>query len=137
MARFVAELPNQLIKEFENLEKNTTQMMGEMTLAGAKVVKKNVEKNMDKVFDSTDRLKEHLIISKTYRTPTDDSINNKVMFVGYLDDENKHPAPLVANAREHGTSRGEAKKPFFRKSFNKSEIENEMRKVEEKYLPKE
>ena len=66
MARFVAELPNQLIKKFENLEKNTTQMMGEMTLAGAKVVKKNVEKNMDKVFDSTDRLKEHLIISKTY-----------------------------------------------------------------------
>ena len=44
MARFVAELPNQLIKKFENLEKNTTQMMGEMTLAGAKVVKKNVEK---------------------------------------------------------------------------------------------
>ena len=40
-------------------------------------------------------------------------------------------------AREYGTSNGEAKKPFFRKSFKKDEIENEMRKVEEKYLPKE
>ena len=137
MAKFVAELPNQLIKELEKLEKNTTEMMGEMTRAGAEIVKKNVEKNMDKVFDSTDRLKEHLIISKTFRTPTDDSINNKVMFTGYLDNDKKKPVPLIVNAREYGTSRGEAKKPFFRKSFNKKQIEEAMRKIEEKYLPKE
>ena len=47
------------------------------------------------------------------------------------------PVPLIAIAREFGTSSGEAKKPFFRKSFKKAEIEVEMKKVQDKYLPKE
>ena len=40
-------------------------------------------------------------------------------------------------AREYGTSSGESKKPFFRKSFKKAQIENAMKKVQEKYLSKE
>ena len=47
------------------------------------------------------------------------------------------PVPLIVAAREYGTSSGEKKKPFIRKSFKKSEIEAEMKKVQKKYLPKE
>ncbi len=47
------------------------------------------------------------------------------------------PAPLVAFAREYGTSSGEAKKPFIRPSFNKSKINKIMEDVQKKYLPKE
>lgn len=44
------------------------------------------------------------------------------------------PVPLICSAREYGTSHGEAKKPFFRKSFKKAEIETAMLKVQEKYI---
>ena len=137
MARFNQQLPNDLIKEFEELSIATPRMMGAMTKAGAETVKNIAKNNLAKSFKSTDRLSECLFVSKTYRTPSDDSINNKVMIYGYLDAEKKHPAPLVAMAREYGTSRGEAKKPFFRKSFKKSAIENAMKKEQDKYLPKE
>lgn len=40
------------------------------------------------------------------------------------------PVPLIVIAREYGTSRGEAKKPFVRRSFNKNEIEAVMKKVQ-------
>jgi len=137
MAQFNQELPNDLIKEFEELAIATPKMMGEMTKAGAEVVAEAVRGNLSKSFKSTDRLSKCLYVSKTYKTPSDDSINNKVMIYGYLDSEKKHPAPLVAMAREYGTSRGEAKKPFFRKSFKKDAIENAMKQVEEQYMPKE
>jgi len=113
MAQFNQELPNDLIKEFEELAIATPKMMGEMTKAGAEVVAEAVRGNLSKSFKSTDRLSKCLYVSKTYKTPSDDSINNKVMIYGYLDSEKKHPAPLVAMAREYGTSRGEAKKAFF------------------------
>lgn len=137
MAQFNQELPNDLMKQFEELAIATPKMMGAMTKAGAETVKRIVESNLSKSFKSTDRLKDCLFVSKTYRTPSDDSINNKVMIYGYLDKDKKHPAPLVAMAREYGTSKGEAKKPFFRKSFKKSAIESAMNKEQEKYLPKE
>lgn len=137
MAQFNQQLPNDLIKEFEELAVATPKMMGEMTKAGAEAVKEIVKSNLSKSFKSTDRLKNCLFVSKTYRTPSDDSVNNKVMIYGYLDAEKKHPAPLVAFAREYGTSKGEAKKPFFRKAFKKNVIEEKMKQVEEQYLPKE
>ena len=137
MAQFNQQLPNDLIKEFEQLAIATPKMMGAMTKAGAETVKSIAENNLSKSFKSTDRLKKCLFVSKTYRTPSDDSINNKVMIYGYLDEKKKHPAPLVALAREFGTSRGEAKKPFFRKSFKKDAIENAMKQEQDKYLPKE
>lgn len=136
MAEFNQQLPNDLIKEFEELAIATPKMMGEMTKAGAETVARIVRSNLSKSFKSTDRLIKCLFVTKTYRTPSDDGINNKVMFYGYLDAEKKKPAPLAAMAREYGTSRGEKKKPYFRKSFQKSEIESAMKKIEEKYLPK-
>lgn len=136
MAKFELQLPNELLKEFENLEVTTPKMLQEMVDAGAKKVYDNVKNNMSKSFKKTDRLNKCLHVSNTYKTPSDDGTNTKVFFSGYLDDKEKHSAPLVAMAREYGTSRGEKKKPFFKKSFKKSEIEAVMKNVQEKYLPK-
>lgn len=139
MAKFKMELPNDLIKEFENLGKNSEKMMGEMTKAGAEVVYKLVLSNMKGSFKSTKGLADCLRVTKVYKTPSDDGINTKVLFDGYfINSQGKEvPADLVAKAREYGTSRGEAKKPFFRKSFKKAQIEKAMLQVQKKYLPKE
>lgn len=141
MARFKAELPNDLMKVFEELETNTPMMMGEMCQAGAEVVYKKVVANLGKAFAKTDTLLKGLKITKVYNTPSDDGINVHVGFYGY-DAESKPtkrhpqgtPIPLIAMAREYGTSRGEQKKPFFRKSFSKKEIEQAMMEVQERYI---
>lgn len=137
MARFDTELPNDLLKEFEGLEINTDKMMGEMTKAGAEAVYRKVLKNIPKSFKGSDIMK-CLKLTRTYKTKSDDGINTKVAFYGYFKNKRgvEEPAPLVANVFEHGTSTVK-KQPFMRESFNKSEIEAEMKKVQEKYLPKE
>lgn len=137
MARFNSELPNDLLKEFEQLDINTEKMMGEMTKAGAETVYKKVLKNIPKSFQNSDIMK-CFKLTKIYKTKTDDGINTKVGFYGYFKNKRgiEEPAPLVANVFEHGTSTVR-KQPFMRKSFKKSEIEAEMKKVQDKYLPKE
>ena len=143
MARYEAMLPTELIKQFEKVYDNTFEMMGDMTKAGAQVVYKNVQTNMSKSFKSVKSLSKGLTITRVYRTPSDDGINNKVGFYGYDTSKktkqypNGVPIPLIAMAREYGTSSGESKKPFFRKSFKKAQIEDAMKKVQERYLPKE
>lgn len=141
MAKFKAELPNDLIKEFEGLEKNCTDIFGEMVEAGAQTVHKNVLANMSKAFKSTNSLSQGLRITRIYKTPSDDGINVYVGFYGYVKGSKptkRHPygtpIPLIAMAREYGTSRGEAKKPFMRKSFKKAEIEQAMKRVQKKYI---
>lgn len=137
MASFDMELPNELIKQFENLEQNTEKMMGEMTKAGAEVVLKNVKSNVPESFKNSNIMK-CLKITKVYKTPSDDGINTKVAFYGYFKNKQGQvvPAPLVANVFEYGSSKVK-KKPFMRKSVNKTQIEQAMLKVQEKYLPKE
>ena len=132
MAGFKSEMPNDLIKEIESINKNSEKMFGEMTKAGAEVVYRLVKSNMNSVFKTTRSLEKGLIITKVYKTPSDDGINTHIGFYGYDDDG--VPIPLKAMAREYGTSRGEAKKPFFRKSFKKKDIEQAMLKVQEKYI---
>lgn len=141
MARFQQELPNDLIKVFEGLEDNLDDIFGEMTQAGARVVYNLVKSNMSKVFDTTDSLEKGLKITRVYKTPSDDGINTHVGFYGYDPDSKptkRHPKgtpiPLIAMAREYGTSSGETKKPFFRKSFNKKQIEQAMLKVQDKRI---
>lgn len=141
MARFDAEIPNELLKVFDELETNCDDIFGEMTKAGAKVVYENVKSNMKTAFKTTKSLEKGLKITKVYKTPSDDGINVYVGFYGYDPDSKpteRHPKgtpiPLIAQAREYGTSRGEEKKPFFRKSFKKSQIEQEMLKVQNKYI---
>lgn len=45
------------------------------------------------------------------------------------------PVPLIVMAREYGTSSGETKKPFFRKSFNKAKITKAMTAIQKEYFP--
>lgn len=132
MAKFYSELPNDLLKVFEDLETNCEDIFGEMCEAGARVVHDNVKANMGKAFKSTKSLEKGLKITRVYKTPSDDGINVHVGFYGY--NEDGVPIPLIAQAREYGTSRGEAKKPFFRKSFKKKDIEQAMQKVQDKYI---
>lgn len=132
MARFKQELPNDLIKVFEELETNCFDIFGEMCKAGAEVVYNNVKSNMGKVFKSTKSLEKGLKVTKVYRSPSDDGINVHIGFYGYNDEG--VPIPLIAQAREYGTSKGEAKKPFFRKSFNKKAIEQAMQQVQDKHI---
>ena len=149
MAKFKAELPTELIRELTKLEQNTPKMIEEMTKAGAEVVKKNVVSNMKGSFKDSSKLEKYLKVTKTYRTK-DGSVNTKVGFYGYYKKGSKSfsvtskkgvtysydgvPVPLIVRAREFGSSSGEAKRPFFRKSFNKSQIESEMLKVQKKYI---
>jgi hypothetical protein len=140
MARFNAEIPNDLLQIFVGLEKECTNIFGEMVDAGAKVVLKNVKSNMKKSFKNTAPLEKGLRVTKIYKTPSDDGINVHIGFYGYDSDKvtKQHPQgvpiPLMAMAREYGTSTGERKKPFFRNSFKQKEIEQAMLQVQEKYI---
>ena len=156
MAKFKAELPNELIKDLQKLEQNTEKMLGEMTRAGAETVYDKAVSRMKVAFAHPDELIEKLKITKTYRTPSDDGINTRVAVYGYIKQGKQYtrkntykkstsksytsdgvPAPLVVIQREYGNSRGEKKIPIFRPAFNSSKITQEMLKVQEKYLPKE
>ena len=149
MARFQMELPTELINQFKALEKDSVKMIEEMTKEGANIVYNNVLNNMQASFKDADKLRPYLKITRTYKTPSDDGINTKVGFYGYYKDKvftvrNKKngniysyvgtPVPLIVRAREFGSSSGEAKKPFFRKSFNKAQIENAMLQVQKRYI---
>lgn len=136
MARFEGGLPKDLIKIFEDLDINTETMLGEMVKAGAEVARSNVKAKMPQALRAglTDK---NIILTKVYKTPSDDGINCQAMISGYFTnkDGKKTPAPLVANMFEYGSrSRKYPKKPFFRSSFNKSQIEKAMLKVQEKYI---
>lgn len=132
MAKFQTELPNDLIKQLEGLDKKSEKIFGEMVEEGGKVVYKLIKSNMTRTFKTTKSLDKGLKITKVYKTKSDDGINVHVGFYGYNDEG--VPIPLIAMAREYGTSRGEAKKPFLRKSFKKKEIEQAMLRVQEKYI---
>ena len=139
MAKFNAELPNDLIKVFDELETNASTMMGEMCKAGATVVYNKVVSGLGKAFKSTGSLLKGLKVTKVYHTPSDDGINVHIGFYGYDGVPTKKypkgtPIPLKALAREYGTSSGEQKKPFFRKSFAKKDIEQAMMEVQKRYI---
>ena len=139
MAKFNAELPNDLIKVFDELETNSSIMMGEMCKAGATVVYNKVVAGLGKAFKSTESLVKGLKITKVYKTPSDDGINVHIGFYGYdgvpTNQYSKGtPIPLKAMAREYGTSSGERKVPFLRKSFAKKDIEQAMLEVQKRYI---
>ncbi len=136
MAKFKQELPNDLIKEFAKLEKNTDKMLEEMTEAGAKVVYQNIKASVPASWYSSNIMK-CLKITRPYKTPSDDGVNTKVAIYGYFINRNKEriPAPLVANVTEYGRSNSPyPKKPFLRKSFKKAQIEKAMKEIEKKYI---
>ena len=135
MAKFSYELPKDLLDQMKKLA--TGEMFEKMVEAGGDVVYENINRSIDKVFEDTSELKRCLIKTKVYHAPTDDSVNDKVAFYGYFRNKQgkKVPAPLVVQAREYGTSRGEMKRPFIRPAFNKSQIKKAMLKVQKEYIP--
>lgn len=159
MARYNAQLPNEIIKEIEAHERNCKNMFEDMTQEGAKVVYNLVLQNMKSAFASTESLEKGLTFTRAYRTK-DGSVNTYVGFYGYDGKPTTKypkgtPIPLMAMAREYGTygsnkktkhnprnkkgvmPKGEKKNPFFRKSFKKKDIEEAMLKVQERYLGNE
>lgn len=139
MARFKTNISDDLYNQLKGLENNTSQIFKEMCRAGAEVVRQNVVKNMKKSFKTTESLEKGLIITRDYRTKSDDAINVKVGFYGYDGIPTKQypkgtPIPLKAMAREYGTSQGEEAIPFFKQSFQRKDIEVAMQKVLDKYL---
>lgn len=136
MANFKAELPKDLISQFESLETNTPEMLGEMVKAGAEVALSNIKAKMPQALRAglTDN---NIGLTRVYKTPSDDGINCEAMIWGYFKNKNgvETPAPLVANMFEYGSSkRNYPRQPFFRSSFNKSQITAAMLRVQEKYI---
>jgi hypothetical protein len=136
MAKFTEILPTDLIKQFETLELNTEKMIGEMVSEGAKIARENIEAKMPReLYEALGP--DNIIVSRVYKTPSDDGINCQAMISGYFinKDGKETPAPLVANLFEYGRSSAPyPKQPFFRSSFNKGQIEKAMLKVQEKYI---
>ena len=139
MARMEVELPTELMKTFEELNVNTQKMLEEMTQEGAKTVLANVKANVPASFHSSGIMR-CLKITRPYYTPSDGGRNTKVAFYGYFENEDgkRTPAPLVCNLFEYGRSNSHyPRHPFMRRSFVSGEIESAMKKVQDKYLPKE
>ena len=129
MARFDMELPDDILKDFQNIYDNSEKIFGDMTEAGAKVVESAIRRSVPKAFHSSG-IMNCLKLTRVYKTPSDGGINTKVAFYGYFKNENGEltPAPLVCNMFEYGSStRKYPKKPFLRKAFsNKAAIEAAM-----------
>ena len=99
MAKVKVELPTEVLKEIEFISKNSKDIFGKMTKAGAEVAYKNIVNNVPAGMKQSAELMNCLKITKVYTTPSDNGINTKVLFSGYFTNENgvKTPAPLVAN----------------------------------------
>lgn len=130
MALFEVELPTEIMEDFEKIYNNTEKIFGGMTKAAAEVVLSNVKSNVPASWRGSN-IMNNIGITKTYKTPSDGGINTKVIISGYFINRNgvKTPAPLVATVFEYGSSKF-PKKPFFRKSFKKSQIEKAMLKAQ-------
>ena len=126
MARFTMELPQDILKDVQRIEKDADKIFGGMTKAGAEIVLSNVKANAPKGWKDSD-IMNNIGLTKTYKTPSDNGINTKVIISGYFINENgvRTPAPLVANVFEYGSTKF-PKQPFFRKSFRKQQIEKAM-----------
>lgn len=146
MAKLNVVLPDDVIKDFKKVYNNTDKIFGDMTKAGAEVVKNNVKSNVP-----LSSMSSHVKVSRTYRTPSDGGINTKVYFSGYLPFSGNRktfvrrnraggkvyatdkgvPADFLAQVYEYGRSnRPFPKKPFFRRSFNKEQITKAMLKAQ-------
>lgn len=154
MARMVMQLPDELVKQFEDMSRSSEEMFGDMTQEGAKVVYNNILNKMNMVFKNPNDLKKHLKITKVYKSKYDDGINTKIAFYGYYREGERNfkitktsksgkkktysyngvPVPLIVMAREFGSSRGEASKPFVLPSFNQSQIREAMLKKQNEFI---
>ena len=149
MAKFKMELPTDIMKDIKYIENNSDKIFGEMTKAGAQTVLSNVKANAP-----LSELSSHAKLTKIYKTPTDDGINTKVIMTGYIPFSTPNrkyftrrggngrfystdkgvPVDFLVKLYEYGRStRSFPKKPFFRKSFNKAQIERAMLNAQKQY----
>ena len=134
MAKYEMQLPDKIIKDIEQVDRDCEKIFGKMTQAGAKVVMDNIKRSAPAGIKKS-KMMRNLIMTKIYKTPSDGGINTKVAFYGYFYNEKgrKTPAPLVGNVFEYGRSgRPFRKQPFMRASFNESQIKRAMLKEQEK-----
>ena len=123
------ELPVDVQHELNYIEKNFEKIFGGMTRAGAEEVLVRVVGNLPTALKNNQSFVDCVGLTKTYKTPTDDGINTKVIISGYFNNRNgdNTPAPLVANMFEYGsTLKDYPKHPFFRRSFSKKAITEAM-----------
>lgn len=155
MAKLKMELPSELIKQFDELEKSSDETFGKMSKAGAEVVYKNIKNNMSSVFSGATKSKMEagLKITRTYKSPKKDTIGNFVGFYGYIpfSDPNRKvfrrkggngdyyetdkgvPREFLANLYEYGSnSKGISGARFIKKAQKKNEIEKAMQEVLDK-----
>ena len=135
MARFKAELPSEIMKDFEKVYGSTDEIFGEMVKAGGEVAENNIRANLPQGIRDSAGMMRCLKMTKVYKTPSDGGINVKVGFWGYFTNEHgqRVPAPLVANVFEHGRSNAPfPKQPFLQKSFRKAQIEAAMLEAQRK-----
>lgn len=157
MAKYTMELPTEIMQDIRKIEDNADGIFSSMTKAAAEACAANVRANAP-----NKELANAVRVSRTYKTPSDDGINNKVYFGGYLpfsgnrktfarrgkargkiyEDSKGIPMDFLAKVTEYGTSprytdyglyRGYiGKKPFFRKGFRPDQIEQIMRDVQKR-----
>lgn len=141
MAKFDMQLPKDLMSDLRKLDTNADKIFGDMTKAGASVALSEVRSN------APDILKPYAKLTRTYKTPSDDGINTKVIFSGYLPFSGNRtsflrrgrgggkvystskgvPADFLAIMYEYGRSNLPfPKRPFFRRSFNEAKINKAM-----------
>jgi len=126
MAQFKLELPDDIIKDIQKIDKNYEQIFGGMVKAGAEAAQSNVKSLVPASWRGSE-IMNCIHLTRVYRTPSDDGINCKVNISGYFYNKQgvRTPAPLVANVFEYGSSKF-TKHPFFRKAFKKGQIESIM-----------
>ena len=83
MAKFVMQLPTEILKDIEYINGNSDKIFGEMTQAGAEVTLNNIRTNIPKGFADSN-IMNCLKVTRVYKTPTDQGINTKVGFFGYF-----------------------------------------------------
>ncbi len=134
MAKFEMQLPNDIIKQFEEIYGYSDEIFGAMTKAGAEVVMDNIKTNVPESLKDSQIMK-CLKTTRVYKTPSDGGINTKVGFYGYFTTKEGRtvPAELVTNIYEYGrTGAPFPKQPFLRKSFKRDDIERAMLDVQKK-----
>ena len=141
MAKFDMQLPKDLMSDLRKLDTNAVKIFGDMTKAGAEVALSAVRSS------APDIIRPYAKMTRTYKTPSDDGINTKVIFSGYIPFSGKRteflrrgrgggkvystskgiPADFLAILYEYGRSNAPfPKRPFFRRSFNEAKINKAM-----------
>lgn len=142
MARFVNYSADEIIKQFGSVNKNADRIFSAMTKDAAEYVAGRVRSSVP----LTD-MASHVRVTRTYKTPSDGGVNNKVYFTGYLPfkgnrlsfvrrgksggkvytSEKGVPVEFLAILYEHGRSTAPfPKRPFFRRAFDAKGIEKVM-----------